>query len=351
MINLGMMAVQHQTIRYLCARQSLLKPAPLSSRVWLQMACRIGQQNGFKRNRLWACHVGEFTSPNHRYLHFECGIMTIAQVVEYLSTFVAHFGRLLLILLIRLCTLFYNRPLWHYTVAPIQKIIACRHDRDALKAVVMKFRKGKEAESRLIGLAVSVSSSITVITTNSYESTLAAAAVIGVFSWQDIITTHWYCKALFYTSLLLAIFSLIGSSQQRLSETIMCLENTSASDEERKEALRVFMNPDDLNSNVDDRRSMSWYTCNMCFIWQWTLMLMTWSWMTFLVALMLHVIKPFLPEQDPDDAERNVSMMSNQRGYKIDSSIDCDLVSRRPRLRRAKLRMVYSVDRTSDKQK
>jgi len=36
-------------------------------------------------------------------------------------------------------------------------------------------------------------------------------------------------------------------------------------------------------------------------------MLMVWSWVTFLMALMLYVIRPFLPSQEPATADRNVN--------------------------------------------
>jgi len=59
---------------------------------------------------------------------------------------------------------------------------------------------------------------------------------------------------------------------------------------------------------ANGKLTWTWYASNMAFVWQWTLMFMTWSWIAFLVALMLHVIKPFLPSQDPEDADKNVAI-------------------------------------------
>lgn len=139
---------------------------------------------------------------------------------------------------------------------------------------------------------------------NLNKSTLSASATIGIFSWPDSSTTHWYIKALWYSSLVLAIFSLIGSSQQRLIGATGCLEDVDASYEEQREVLRVFVNPDDDSLEFDGDSAISWYTSNMMFVWQWTLMLMVWSWVTFLVAIMLHIIRPFLPSHDHAAADR-----------------------------------------------
>jgi hypothetical protein len=146
------------------------------------------------------------------------------------------------------------------------------------------------------------------LTVIANKGTLSAGATIGVFSWPDLATTQWYAKALWYSSLVLAIFSLIGSSQQRLIEAAGCIGDADDGSEEQKDALRVFMNPDDSAMVFDGDYTMSWYTCNMIVVWQWTLMLMVWSWVAFLTALLLHIIKPFLPPQNPATADRNVSV-------------------------------------------
>ncbi|QDS73898.1 hypothetical protein FKW77_007219 [Venturia effusa] len=194
----------------------------------------------------------------------------------------------------RICTLFYRRPLIYFTISPIQTIISVRNDPDTAKLAraVRRFREGKSKEQKVVSLA----------------GTLSAAATIGVFSWPELATTHWYAKALWYSSLVFAIFSLIGSSQSRLTEAAGCIEDEDASEEEKKDALRVFVDPDDVPLGDEDGDSMSWYTRNMVFVWQWTLMLMVWSWVTFLIALLLHIIKPFLPAQNPKTADRNVAV-------------------------------------------
>ncbi|KAE9992353.1 hypothetical protein EG327_009307 [Venturia inaequalis] len=194
----------------------------------------------------------------------------------------------------RICTLFYRRPLVYFTIQPIQTIIAFRNDPDSskLERAVRKFREGKLKEQKIVNIA----------------GTLSAAATIGVFSWPELATTHWYAKALWYSSLVLAIFSLIGLSQSRLTEAVSCIEEREASEEEKKAALRVFVDPDDTSMDDDGESPMSWYTRNMVFVWQWTLMVMVWSWVTFLMALLLHIIKPFLPTQNPKTADRNVAI-------------------------------------------
>ena len=75
----------------------------------------------------------------------------LAQRLQTLSNAVAC---LLLQVVIRLCTLFYNRPLRHYTVSPIENIIANRDSPEKLARAVEKFRKGKEYEAKLVGVAV-----------------------------------------------------------------------------------------------------------------------------------------------------------------------------------------------------
>jgi len=60
------------------------------------------------------------------------------------------FGQVLL----RLCTPFYYRPLRHYTLLPIESIVESHNDVVKLKVIVEKFRRGKQYEQKLVGIAV-----------------------------------------------------------------------------------------------------------------------------------------------------------------------------------------------------
>lgn len=244
--------------------------------------------------------------------------------LKIVRTWCNRFAYFVFLTVSRICTFFYRRPLIYFTILPVQTIISVRNDSDTSKLgrAVRKFREGKLKEQKIVSVAVSelvarlstrcnlLSRLFCVVNnTDELQGTLSAAATIGVFSWPDLATTHWYAKALWYSSLVLAIFSLIGSSQSRLTEAASCIEDAEASDDEKKDALRVFLNPDDSSFDYTGKNPMSWYTRNMVFVWQWTLMLMVWSWVTFLMALLLHIIKPFLPAQDPKTVDKNVSYL------------------------------------------
>ena len=78
--------------------------------------------------------------------------MFLQTVQKYLKR-VVYF---ILVIVLRICTIFYRRPLLHFTVLPIKDIIKNRNDAAKLQHTVEKFRLGKQYEQKLVGIAVSL---------------------------------------------------------------------------------------------------------------------------------------------------------------------------------------------------
>jgi hypothetical protein len=104
----------------------------------------------------------------------------------------------------------------------------------------------------------------------------------------------WHC------SLWLSIFSLISSSQQRLLEQIPDKIHT-LSDDELPRTLRTMLRPQrvgvsDVESGVSDimRQPPLVVDRKMVWIWQCPLMLMSFSWVTFLLGYECLVLTPLI---------------------------------------------------------
>jgi hypothetical protein len=118
----------------------------------------------------------------------------------------------------------------------------------------------------------------------------------------------------------MAIFAIITSAQQSaLLKSLPACTGTRPSEEELKYILRyIIRRPSgstwlmaifscQKKEKADFARrghrrgfrtSPDW---NMVYIWQYPLMLMAWSWVTFLIALTMHVSRSLLSRRNPGD--------------------------------------------------
>lgn len=133
-------------------------------------------------------------------------------------------------------------------------------------------------------------------------ATLSGAAVIGVFSWPTTEKTVWAAKMLWNWSLFLSSFSLISSAHQRLLRHLPKSEphGLGFNDAKLQLALNLFLQPPlniaDLSVKPDQRRISS----RMLWIWQCPMMLMSHSWVFFIVGYALHLLTPVF---DPSQSE------------------------------------------------
>lgn len=118
--------------------------------------------------------------------------------------------------------------------------------------------------------------------------------MIGVFSWPDISSSFWLCPLLWRCSFWLSVFALISSAQHRLLEQLPKSKADAAElgAEEVKNAtlliLREKQSPEDrLESGLWAEEARS-----LCWLWQTPMMLMSLSWLTFLVGFQAYIVGP-----------------------------------------------------------
>ena len=138
----------------------------------------------------------------------------------------------------------------------------------------------------------------------------------------------WYARALFYNSLVLAITALVAVTQE--SVLLDDLRNNYAS----VFAAKLRSNPADVQSMLALLMTSSAYDLGgresittqelleifnasrrsklMMFLWQCPTMLMSYSWTLFIIALTLHVLRPFLLRQawSDDSKVRMIAILS-----------------------------------------
>ncbi|MCJ1309993.1 hypothetical protein MMC25_003654 [Agyrium rufum] len=249
----------------------------------------------------------------------------------------------------------YYRNLKHHTIGPAEQMLEER-DPVFLQKRMDEWITHKQQEfGRVVnGAAVS------------------AAGTVSIFSWTSIDTTVWYAEALWYTSLVMAIFALIfsalghtmleemraeyssaygtalhdlGASVASALSTVPTLTtsptfmSTSKDNGENDHLMsRVITKGPSLEDCPEGLLSYLFYQSSsslkhqagkprmpqqqgatlasngwrlsrhMLFIWQVPLMLMTWSWAMFNSALTIHVIRPFLAGQVRNDKDVKIAI-------------------------------------------
>jgi hypothetical protein len=142
--------------------------------------------------------------------------------------------------------------------------------------------------------------------------------------------------------MILSFFSLISSVHKRLLEAMLDLSQTDTSPHDIHIASRLVVwaasarGPsddvytksaidNDMSLTMDDlaRIKLSWRSIAMVYLWQTSMMLMSWSWVAFLVGLTLHVIRVLLP-WDPANADNKV----HSHGFDVyvrfpNAAVDC----------------------------
>jgi hypothetical protein len=151
---------------------------------------------------------------------------------------------------------------------------------------------------------------------------LCAAAVIGVFSWPTTKDGYWLAKLLWYCSFFLSTFALISSAQQRLLELIpdFNLKNLSAAElstlgdlvlvESVNSTAAKKLKPCNGTPDADPEHAsqpQKEVSQKMIWIWQSPMMLMSWSWVFFLVGYCLYLLTPLIHGL-PWNTDSNVRM-------------------------------------------
>lgn len=119
-------------------------------------------------------------------------------------------------------------------------------------------------------------------------------------------TSFWLCTVFWRTSLVLSIFALISSGQQRLMEQLP-QSATEASDmgEDRVRALLLLALRESLQErtpSIEIANPSSPVIAEMvhspalCWVWQAKMMLMSFAWLTFLLGLLSYFLTPLLSD-------------------------------------------------------
>ncbi|KAI9164086.1 hypothetical protein HJFPF1_05722 [Paramyrothecium foliicola] len=195
--------------------------------------------------------------------------------------------RLFVRVCLKILTFSYSGAYNYHTLNPITDIahiVNGVEDRIEVIRALSRFRQLKDEELSFVTKA----------------ATLSAAAVVGIFSWPATEKTLWVAKMLWNWSFFLSTFALISSAHQRLLRHLPKKEEKDCqvefSDEKIKLALNLFLQPPPhptklptKNSPEPQHRRIS---IKMLWVWQCPTMLMSYSWVLFLVGYALHVLTP-----------------------------------------------------------
>jgi hypothetical protein len=132
--------------------------------------------------------------------------------------------------------------------------------------------------------------------TNVLQSAAAAAAIIGIFSWNELQGAYWLARSLFYFSLSLSLWALITAAQQASIVHTLTVEGDDA---EIDRTVQIILRRKKGAGHVAKRFA----ELNMLYVWQCPLMLMAYGWALLLVALTLHVCSPLI-HNDQDNARQ-----------------------------------------------
>ena len=203
-----------------------------------------------------------------------------------------------------LVTLSYSGALKYHTTDPIRAVVRnCdyKNQKDSVMATLSHFRQIKEEELQFVNKAVSAThgqSRETRLMVPSKQAALSGVAVIGAFSWPETQDTLLVTRMFWHWSLFLSTFALISSAHQRLLRHLPRDEFDDRFDDKKIQlALNLFLqpplhpkNPHKNPPQLPTRHS----SARMIWIWQCPTMLMSYSWVFFLVGYTLHVLKPVI---------------------------------------------------------
>ncbi|KAI1267585.1 hypothetical protein F5Y18DRAFT_378192 [Xylariaceae sp. FL1019] len=172
--------------------------------------------------------------------------------------------------LILILTFTYNGALHYFTLDPTKEIRNVQNDSAALIKALEEFRLRKSEEITFVRNA----------------ATLSAAASLAIFSWPPVETTPWPAKLFWHWGLILSIFSLISSVQSRLLAEFP-LPKCSGSDQAAVHVLDLVLRSEySPNSGLRER------SIALLWMWQCPTMLMSYSWLFFLVGYVIHILRP-----------------------------------------------------------
>ncbi|KAF9699138.1 hypothetical protein EKO04_003046 [Ascochyta lentis] len=159
---------------------------------------------------------------------------------------------------------------------------AARGDRTILVPLIRQWKIEKYEELRSVQVSAS----------------FCAGAAIAGMPWSKTSDALWTANALFVSSLLCAIWAIISTIQTKsILDDLPAKEdfNTSLADIEVARIQRTILRY---------KRTPAFQHWIMLFIWQFPSMTMAYSWVTFLLALTVHVCDPFIRHSSWSDKNK-----------------------------------------------
>ncbi|KAH7127100.1 hypothetical protein B0J11DRAFT_579515 [Dendryphion nanum] len=197
----------------------------------------------------------------------------LSQTVEQKTTFLYFMPHTLLTIL----TAPYRRTFRLYTWIPLKELrcATVARDQKLLVTLIGEWQDDKYAELQSVQVAAS----------------FCAAATLSTISWNKIQNPHWVAEALWFTSLVCAIWAVITSIQTKsilddLPDRINLTSSMPAS--ELKRTQRVILRY---------KKTPGIGHWIMLFIWQFPSMMMSYAWCTYLSGLTVYVCTPFIRER------------------------------------------------------
>lgn len=143
------------------------------------------------------------------------------------------------------------------------------------------------------------------------QCTVLAAGVIGAFSWSNVPQSYWLASALWYCSLLLSITGLLLSRQQ---DSVLDLLGAPQRQQDQRAACAeadrylplLLTEAHDTENGAERVRPKR----KMVFLWQCSMMLMSYSATFYLVGLTVFVCSPLIQGRR-DGPDSNVSSRSS----------------------------------------
>jgi hypothetical protein len=103
-------------------------------------------------------------------------------------------------------------------------------------------------------------------------------------------------------SFFMSVFAIISAAPTRLLEHLPGKGRKHYKDEDIRVALGLFLQDSKRPDNLEDKREDRRVSKKMLWVWQCPTMLMSYSWVFFLVGYALHVLTPIF-----DVSQANVS--------------------------------------------
>lgn len=131
--------------------------------------------------------------------------------------------------------------------------------------------------------------------------------MIGTFSWPTSSEVFWLSRLFWYCSLWFSVFALVGFSHQRLIDALPGQDlhvGTDAFEKTQIEsALRLVLSKrsntrpqqEDPENGPYNQRSFV-FDWALAYVWQYPLMLLSYSWLFFLLGYGIYILNPMLPE-------------------------------------------------------